>query len=169
MYLVDAPPPSSFSQGICRAAGQTLCVSTRPLVPGEALYRIHRQSLNTHRGKHRSGGAQLDIEAWEPPQFRKKSPLPKGPKDCQKNKAREAISKCSNHTNRKSLVIWNRGAQSQEFPPNRCPGSSNRTFKSRDLWFEPLFKSPLESQCQFLIQQVRTMSFSEVVHTVSNR
>ena len=58
MYLVDDPPPSSLSQGICRAAGQTLCVSTRPLVPGEALYRIHRQSLNTHRGKHRSGGAE---------------------------------------------------------------------------------------------------------------
>ena len=48
--------PSSFSQGICRAGGQTLCVSTRPLVPGEAFYRIHRQSLNTHRGTHRSGG-----------------------------------------------------------------------------------------------------------------
>ena len=29
---------------------------------------------------------------------------------------------------------------------------TNRTFKSRDLWFEPLFKSPLESQCQFLIK-----------------
>ena len=39
-------------------AGHTLCVSTKPLVPGEALYRIHRQYLNTHRGKHRSGGAQ---------------------------------------------------------------------------------------------------------------
>ena len=25
---------------------------------------------------------------------------------------------------------------------------SNRTFKSRDLWFEALFKSPLESQCR---------------------
>ena len=58
MYLVDAPPPSSSSQGICRAAGQTLCVCTRPPVPGETLYRTHRQSPNTHRGKHRSGGAQ---------------------------------------------------------------------------------------------------------------
>ena len=49
MYLVDVPPPSFLSQRICRAGGQTLCVSTGPLVPGEALYRIHRQSLNTHR------------------------------------------------------------------------------------------------------------------------
>ena len=38
--------------------GQIHCVSTRPLVPGEGLYQIHGQSLNTHRGKHRSGGAQ---------------------------------------------------------------------------------------------------------------
>ena len=58
MYLEDAPPPSSLPQRICRAARQTLCVSTRSLVPGEVLYRIHRQSLNTHQGKHRSGGAQ---------------------------------------------------------------------------------------------------------------
>ena len=29
-----------------------------PLVPREGLYQIHWQSLNTHRGKHRSGGAQ---------------------------------------------------------------------------------------------------------------
>ena len=28
-YLVDTPPPSSSSQGICGAAGQTLCVSIR--------------------------------------------------------------------------------------------------------------------------------------------
>ena len=39
--------------------GQIHCVSTRPLVPREELYQIHGQSLNTHRGKHRSGGAQL--------------------------------------------------------------------------------------------------------------
>ena len=39
--------------------GQMHCVSARPLVPGEGLYQIHGQSLNTHRGKHRSGGAQL--------------------------------------------------------------------------------------------------------------
>ena len=38
--------------------GQIHCVSTGPLVPGEGLYQIHAQSLNTHRGKHRSGGAQ---------------------------------------------------------------------------------------------------------------
>ena len=28
------------------------------LVPREGLYQIHVQSLNTHRGKHRSGGAR---------------------------------------------------------------------------------------------------------------
>ena len=38
--------------------GQIQCVSTGPLVPREGLYQIHGQSLNTHRGKHRSGGAQ---------------------------------------------------------------------------------------------------------------
>ena len=38
--------------------GQMHCVSARPLVPREGLYQIHGQSLNTHRGKHRSGGAQ---------------------------------------------------------------------------------------------------------------
>ena len=38
--------------------GQIHCVSARPLVRGEGLYQIHGQSLNTHRGKHRSGGAQ---------------------------------------------------------------------------------------------------------------
>ena len=37
--------------------GQIYSVSARPLVPGEGLYQIHGQSLNTHRGKHRSGGA----------------------------------------------------------------------------------------------------------------
>ena len=36
--------------------GQIHCVSARPLVRGEGLYQIHGQSLNTHRGKHRSGG-----------------------------------------------------------------------------------------------------------------
>ena len=29
------------------------------LVPREGLYQIHLQSLNTHRGKHRSGGARV--------------------------------------------------------------------------------------------------------------
>ena len=48
-------------------------------------------------------------------------------------------------------------------------GGSIRTFKSRDLWFEPQFKSPLESQCRCPAQVVRTMSFSEKVHNVSNR
>ena len=39
--------------------GQIHCVSTRPLVPGEGLYQIHGQSLNTHWGKHRSGGCPM--------------------------------------------------------------------------------------------------------------
>ena len=38
-----------------RRKGQIHYVSARPLVPGEGLYQIHGQSLNTHRGKHRSG------------------------------------------------------------------------------------------------------------------
>ena len=38
--------------------GQIHCVSTRPLVSREGSYQIHGQSLNTHWGKHRSGGAQ---------------------------------------------------------------------------------------------------------------
>ena len=41
--------------------GQIHCVSARPLVSGEGLYQIHGQSLSTHRGKHRSGGAQENI------------------------------------------------------------------------------------------------------------
>ena len=28
------------------------------LVPREGLFQIHGQALNTHRGKHRSGGAR---------------------------------------------------------------------------------------------------------------
>ena len=40
------------------AKGQIHCVSARALVPREGLYQIHGQSLNTHRGKHRSGGAR---------------------------------------------------------------------------------------------------------------
>ena len=52
MYL----PFSPYS--FLGAKGQIHCVSARPLVPGKGFYRIHGQSLNTHRGKHRSGGAQ---------------------------------------------------------------------------------------------------------------
>ena len=51
-------------------AGQTLCESTRPLLPEEALYQIHRESLNTHRGEHRSGSAQgigSFFAPWVPP------------------------------------------------------------------------------------------------------
>ena len=39
--------------------GQIHCVSARPLVPREGLYQINGQSLKTHRGKHRSGGARF--------------------------------------------------------------------------------------------------------------
>ena len=42
--------------------GQIHCVSTRALVPREGLYQIHGQSLNTHRGKHGSGGAQQMLQ-----------------------------------------------------------------------------------------------------------
>ena len=52
MYLPLSPQESVGQKG------QIHCVSTRPLVLGEGLYQIHGQSLNTHRGKHRSGGAQ---------------------------------------------------------------------------------------------------------------
>ena len=54
---------SAFSpQGICRAKGaDTLCICPfAPQGPREWLYQIHGQSLNTHRGKHRPGGAQSD-------------------------------------------------------------------------------------------------------------
>ena len=62
-----APPDLCLPRCICPfrptvpwgERGQIHCVSTRPLVPREGLYQIHGQSLNTHRGKHRSGGAQL--------------------------------------------------------------------------------------------------------------
>ena len=35
------------------------------LVPREGLYQIHGQSLNTHRGKHRSGDART-LEMFNP-------------------------------------------------------------------------------------------------------
>ena len=64
IWWMPLPLPLCPKESV-RAGGQTLCVSTRPLVPGEAVYRIHRQSLNTHththRGKHRSGGAQRPV------------------------------------------------------------------------------------------------------------
>ena len=55
MYLVKS---LSRDKGSGR---YTQCISTRALVPREGLYQIHGQSLNTHRGKHRSGGAQIDL------------------------------------------------------------------------------------------------------------
>ena len=76
-----------------------------------------------------------------------------------------------NHKSQTASDLKSRSPNRKNFPQIAVSGGSNRTFKSRDLKvrFEPLFKSPLESQCQFLIQQVRTMSFSEKAHTVSNR
>ena len=56
MHNVSAPFRHTDSLG--PGLGQIHCVSARPLVPGEGLYQIHGQSLNTHRGKHRSGGTQ---------------------------------------------------------------------------------------------------------------
>ena len=43
--------------------------------------------------------------------------------------------------NGKSPVISNRGSQIARFTTNRLENSPNRTFKSRDLWLEPLLKS----------------------------
>ena len=74
-----------------------------------------------------------------------------------------------NHKSQIASDLKSRSPNRKNFPQIAVSRSSNRTFKSRDLWFEPLFKSPLESQCQFLLQQVRTMSFSDKVHTVANR
>ena len=48
-------------------------------------------------------------------------------------------------------------------------GSSNRRSKLPNLWLEPPFKSPLESQRKFPAQQVSTMSFSQMGHAISNR
>ena len=64
-----------------------------------------------------------------------------------------------NHKSQIASDLKSRSPNRKNFPQIAASGSSSRTFKSRDLWFEPLFKSLLESQCQFLIQQVRTMSF----------
>ena len=56
MYLLPSP------QGICRAKrGDTLCIYQTPCPEGGAL--PDTWALNTHRGKHRSGGAQY----WFPP------------------------------------------------------------------------------------------------------
>ena len=58
IHNVSAPFNPKESVG---RKGQIHCVSTRPLVPKEGLYQIHAQSLNTHRGKHRSVGAQVPL------------------------------------------------------------------------------------------------------------
>ena len=59
MYLPLSP------QGMCKAKrADTLRICPFPLVPREGLYQIHGQSLNTHRGKHRSGGA-FTVETTE--------------------------------------------------------------------------------------------------------
>ena len=47
----------------CRAKGaDTLCICQTPC-PERGLYQIHGQSLNTHRGKHRSGGCPKSVGA----------------------------------------------------------------------------------------------------------
>ena len=63
-----------------------------------------------------------------------------------------------NHKSQIASDLKSRSPNRKNFPQIAVSGSSNRTFKSRDLWFEPLFRSLLESQCQFLIQQVWTMN-----------
>ena len=52
--------------------------------------------------------------------------------------------------------------------PSGTVAGSSRTFTSRDLWFEPLFNRRWNRNANFW-EQVRTMSSSEKVHTVSNR
>ena len=53
MYLPLSPYRLLGAKG-----ADTLCICQTPC-PGEGLYQIHEQSLNTHRGKQRSGGAQV--------------------------------------------------------------------------------------------------------------
>ena len=74
-----------------------------------------------------------------------------------------------NHKSQIASDLKSRSPNRKNFPQIAVSSGSNRTFKSRDLWFEPLFKSPLESQCPFPVQVVRTMSSYEKVHSVSNR
>ena len=74
-----------------------------------------------------------------------------------------------NHKSQIASDLKSRSPNRKSFPQIAVSGSSNRTFKSRDLWFEPLFKSPLKSQCRFPAQVVRTMRISQKVHSVSNR
>ena len=73
MYLVKSLPRDKVSgrytmylpfspYRFLGAKGQIHCVSARPLVPGKGLSQIYGQSLNTHRGKHRFGGARF----WGP-------------------------------------------------------------------------------------------------------
>ena len=76
----------------------------------------------------------------------------KGPK-----RLRHMASKCS-----KSQIasdLNSRSPNRKNFPQIAVSAGSNLTFKWRDLWFEPLFKSPLESQCRFPVQVVRTWAF----------
>ena len=75
-----------------------------------------------------------------------------------------------------AIPITNRGrnriARFGAFSANRtATGLENRwpQFETRDLSFESLCKSPLESQCRFVVEVVRVVSFSEKVHVVSNR
>ena len=62
--------------------------------------------------------------------------------------------------NHKSLVIWQRGAQIARVLPNRCKMSSNRTFKSGDLWFEPALSVTVRVATPISVHQVRTLRFS---------
>ena len=54
IWWIPLPLPLRPKESIGRQ-GRLFVYLPGPIVPGEALYRIHRQSLNTHRGKHRSG------------------------------------------------------------------------------------------------------------------
>ena len=65
MYLVKS---LSRDKGSGR---YTLCISPFPFIP----YQIHGQSLNTHRGKHKSGGAQNNYRNVKFPLVRDKFSL----------------------------------------------------------------------------------------------
>ena len=88
------------------------------------------------------------------------------PKGSFSPKRRSRHLSAPNHKSQIASDLKSRIPNRKNFPQIAVLDSSNRTFKSRDLWFEPLFKSPLESQCRIPVQQVRTLGFSEKVLTV---
>ena len=74
-----------------------------------------------------------------------------------------------NHKSQIASDLKSRSPNRKNFPQIAVSSSSNRTFNRAMCDLNLCSYSPLESQCQFLIQQVRTLRFSDKVHTVSNR